>query len=74
MAVLMSLYALPPHKTQGPPPSDAARLADTIALYNPNAPGAVNAPPPPPPDGINIARPDAQADAGAAQILQAGCT
>ncbi len=41
MAVLMSLYALSPHKTQGPPPSEATQLADVIALHNPNVAGAV---------------------------------
>ena len=70
MAVLMSLYALPPHKGHGPPPSDAIRLADIIALYNPNVAGVVNDPPPPPPDGINIARPDPPAAAGAVHLAQ----
>jgi hypothetical protein len=77
---LLGLYLLPPHRGPGAPPSNFARLAKTIELYDPTsaaaagaaAPAAANAAQPPAPGLINTQRPSSNGASSAAPALGLG--
>jgi hypothetical protein len=71
---LLGLYLLPPHRGPGATPSNFARLAKTIELYDPTsvaaagaaAPATGNAAPPPASGTINTLRPSSNGPSSAA--------
>ena len=77
---LMGLYPLPPHRGPGAPPSNFARLAKTIEMYDPTSAAAAGAPasaaghaaPPAAPGTINTLRPPPHGASAAAPAPGSG--